>query len=90
MSEQVIDEELNELTDGALRIARRKALYSLKNAMEIHDRLQIDEYGDYTHENASANLHGSIAASADMLAKNISSELDRRGADYKSRSEVMS
>jgi len=82
--------ELEGQSNGALRVARRKALYSLKNAMEIHDRLDLEENGEYHTENTIANHQGSIGACSDMMAKDIAKELDRRGADYKSRSEVMS
>ena len=82
--------ELEGQSNGALRVARRKALYSLKNAMEIYDRLDLDENGEYHTENTIANHQGSIGACSDMMAKDIANELDRRGADYKSRSEVMS
>lgn len=81
--------ELSEQSDGALRVSRRKALYSLQNAMEIHDRLELDTYGKYDSEHTAGNLHGSIAASSDMLAKSISQELDRRDAEYKPRNEVL-
>lgn len=89
MSEEVIDPELSNLTDGALRVSRRKALYSLQNAMDIHERLCLGETGKYDEENTAGNLQGSIAASSDMLAMNIRRELDRRDAEYRDRSEIM-
>ena len=89
MGDQVIEKELEPLSDGALRVARRKALYSLQNMMDIHDRLKLDENGDYNHENSSANCQGSGAWAADHLASNIKSELDRRNVEYKPRHEVM-
>jgi len=85
-----VDSELCEQSDGALRVARRNALYSLENAMDIHDRLKLGEHGEYDYENSAGNLQGSIAASADMIASNIARELDRRNAEYKPRHEVMS
>ena len=89
MSGQVVDPELDHQSDGALRVSRRKALHSLQNAIDIQDRLTLGEHGEYARENTAANLQGSIAASADMLAANIAAELDRRGAEYKTRSDVM-
>ena len=89
MGDQVIDKELEPLSDGALRVARRKALYSLQNMMEIHDRLNLDKNGDYSYDHSSANCQGSGAWAADHLASNIKSELDRRNAEYKPRHEVM-
>lgn len=81
--------ELEECSDGALRVARRKALYSLQNAKEIYGRLDLEENADYSEQNSVGNLQGSIGASSDELAKNIKRELESRNAEYKSRSEVM-
>lgn len=85
-----VDPELSEETDGALRVARRKALYSLQNMFEMSNRLSLNENGDLTRENSSENLRMGIAAQSDMLAENIEAELDRRGADYDDRSDIMS
>lgn len=83
------DPELKDLSDGALRVARRKALYALQNAVDIHDRLNLGETGKYDESYTAGNLQGSIGASADMLADSIETELDRRGAEYRPRGEVM-
>ena len=88
-SGEYVHPELKDQTDGALRVARRKALYSLKNAIEIRERLDLEEHGEYNRPNTIGNHQGSIAACSDMMAKDIADELDRRGADYKTRGEVM-
>jgi len=84
-----MEQELESASDGALRVARRKALYSLKNIKDIYGRLDLDENARYGFENSVGNLQNTSAYGADELAKSIKKELDRRNAHYKSRQEVM-
>lgn len=83
------NEELHGVTDGGLRVSRRKALYALENVMDIHRRLNLDANGQHDQQVSCRSMQQIITTNCDMLASTLESELDRRGADYKPRVEVM-
>lgn len=83
------ENELSEQTDGALRVARRQMIQSAVLAKKAEDRLNLQEHGDFTRQGVGNKVTANVA-SGFQAAEDIADELDRRGADYKSRAEVAS
>jgi len=91
MSQQVnINVELKDATDGALRVSRRKVLYALEKMIEVHERLDFnDDVKKIGRDTSFVSMNRNVIMDLDAIASTMESELNRRGAEYRPREEVM-
>jgi len=86
--EAKVTSELAHQSTGALRVARRQSLYAFKQATKAKNRLNIGMFDEDDFHPTDYNALNSITSS-ERLAEEIEQELERRGAEYKSREEVL-
>ena len=79
--------EIEHATDGALRVSRRQMYRAFKEARKAHERLELEENGDFTTQGVEWNVSTSFTAAMDSI-KLIEKELDARDAHYKPRNKI--
>jgi hypothetical protein len=90
MPQKNIDNELEEQTSGALRVARRQYLQAYILSRKADNRIEMQEYGDEARDGRSVfQLSRSAIAASEQTAKLIKNELNRRDEDYQSRQEII-
>lgn len=81
--------EIEDATDGALRVARRNMIKSHVQAKKARDRLDLIENGDRTQEGVWHHVVSGVAT-ADEAVSLIEKELDARDAEYRDFKDVAS
>lgn len=79
--------EIEDATDGALRVARRNMIKSHVLSVKTRDRLDLGENGDRTQEGVWHHVM-SGAATGEEAARLIEKELDDRDAEYREWDDV--
>ena len=79
--------EIEDATDGALRVARRNMIKVHVLSRKTNDRLDLEENGDKTCEGVWHHVASSEATGHEAV-RLIEKELDARGAEYRSFSDV--